>query len=217
MYNSAYDEAQGIAGKIEYLVHDGWEYSDIAILYRTNAQSRTIEEKLVYNNIPYKMYGGVNFYARREIRDVLSYLKAVANESDAQAVKRIINVPKRGIGLTTIEKIQNYSDEYGVTFWEALVNCDNNPEITPATAKKIHKFTDMMEEFKTLAGDGTIEDLTNEIIEKTGYIDYLGENDSPDELADRRNNIDELINKIIAYEADDKEETYDYEEKSRRR
>lgn len=90
MYNSAYDEAQGIAGKIEYLVHDGWEYSDIAILYRTNAQSRTIEEKLVYNNIPYKMYGGVNFYARREIRDVLSYLKAVANESDAQAVKRII-------------------------------------------------------------------------------------------------------------------------------
>lgn len=209
MYNSAYDEAQGIAGKIEYLVHDGWEYSDIAILYRTNAQSRTIEEKLVYNNIPYKMYGGVNFYARREIRDVLSYLKAVANESDAQAVKRIINVPKRGIGLTTIEKIQNYSDAYGVTFWEALVNCDNNPEITPATAKKIHKFTDMMEEFKTLAGDGTIEDLTNEIIEKTGYIDYLGENDSPDELADRRNNIDELINKIIAYEADDKEETYD--------
>ena len=92
--------------EIEYLVHDGWEYSDIAILYRTNAQSRTIEEKLVYNNkTPYKMYGGVkNFYARREIRDVLSYLKAVANESDAQAVKRIINVPKRGIGLTDDRK-----------------------------------------------------------------------------------------------------------------
>ncbi|MCI5862789.1 MAG: 3'-5' exonuclease [Lachnospiraceae bacterium] len=209
MYNSAYDEAQGIAGKIEYLVHDGWEYSDIAILYRTNAQSRTIEEKLVYNNIPYRMYGGVNFYARREIKDVLSYLKAVANESDAQAIKRIINVPKRGIGQTTVERIQNYSDIYGITFWEALTDCENNPEITPATAKKIHKFTDMIAEFKETAGDGTIEELANEILEKTGYIDYLGENDSPEELADRRANIDELINKIIAYESDDKEESYD--------
>ena len=120
-YDDAYAESYGVASTISTKVTDGWNYNDCAILYRTNAQSRALEEKLVQSNIPYKIYGGVNFYQRKEIKDILAYLKTIDNGKDSQAVKRIINVPKRGIGATTVNKVQEYADERGISFFDALM------------------------------------------------------------------------------------------------
>ena len=117
----AYKEAEGVVNGICAKVRDGWNYNDIAILYRTNAQSRLLEERLIVRNVPYRIYGGVNFYQRKEIKDILAYLKTIDNGMDAQAVRRIINVPKRGIGATTLERIQNFADYNGCTFWDACV------------------------------------------------------------------------------------------------
>ena len=107
------------------MVRDGWNYNDIAILYRTNAQSRALEEKLMLKNIPYRIYGGISFYQRKEIKDILAYLKTIDNGMDGQAVKRIINVPKRGIGATTIERVQEYADQNDITFWQALCDAEH--------------------------------------------------------------------------------------------
>ena len=150
MYDNAYNEADGVADSIARMTRDGWAYSDFAILYRTNAQSRLLEEKLILRNVPYRIYGGVNFYQRKEIKDVISYLKAIVNDSDAQAIRRIINVPKRGIGATTVEKIQKYADENEITFWQALVNAKDIPDIGNAY-KKTDVFTELINSFKRRA------------------------------------------------------------------
>ena len=111
-FMNGFEEAEYVAGIISQKVGAGkWKYGDCAILYRTNAQSRMFEEKFLYANVPYKIVGGVNFYARKEIKDVLAYLKTIANGRDDLAVRRIINVPKRGIGATTISRVQDYATD----------------------------------------------------------------------------------------------------------
>ena len=129
IYNDGYAEADGVVKRICDNIKDGWNYDDMAILYRTNAQSRLLEEKLIVNNVPYRIYGGINFYQRKEIKDILAYLKTIDNGLDGQAVKRIINVPKRGIGATTINRIQEFADFNNITFWDALCNAEQIPNI----------------------------------------------------------------------------------------
>ena len=199
-FDTAYDEADFIADDIRREVEDGAAYNDHAVLYRTNAQSRMFEEKFIAMNIPYKIVGGINFYARREIKDILAYLKTVDNGRDDLAVRRIINVPKRGIGLTTINRIQESADERGIGFYEALLAPDLIPGVG-RNASKLDSFAALMEYFKSRAQQAGISDLLREIIEKTGYVENLEADDKEDAEA-RIQNIDELINKAAAYEED---------------
>ncbi len=177
---------------------EGSTYNDHAILYRTNAQSRLFEERFVSSNIPYKIVGGVNFYARREIKDLLAYLKTIDNGQDDLAVRRIINVPKRGIGLTTINRVQESALEREIGFYEALLGLDLIPNIGRSAAK-LESFVALIEYFKTRARVDSISDLMNEIIEKTGYVENLEAEDKEDAQTCIEN-IDELLSKIAAYE-----------------
>ena len=205
-FDTGYDEADFIAEDIKKEVRAGASYNDHAVLYRTNAQSRLLEEKFVAMNVPYKIVGGVNFYARREIKDLLAYLKTIDNGMDDIAVRRIINVPKRGIGLTTINRIQESAAERGIGFYETLMA----PELIPGigrSAAKLDSFAALIEYFKGLTGQMSITDLLCEVIEKTGYMESLDSEDKEDAQA-RKENIDELINKAAAYEeaAEDRDE-----------
>src|SRR5699024_7371903 len=189
-----------IAEDIQREVRDGAAYNDNAVLYRTNAQSRLFEEKFIAMNIPYKIVGGINFYARREIKDLLAYLKTVDNGQDDLAVRRIINVPKRGIGLTTINRIQEAADERGISFYEALLA----PEMIPGvgrSASKLDSFAALIEYFKGQAEKESLTDLLNEILDMTGYTQNLEADDEID-AESRLQNIEELLNKAAAYEED---------------
>ena len=195
-FDTAYDEAQFIAEDIKDETAQGANYSDHAVLYRTNAQSRLLEEKFVAMNIPYKIVGGINFYSRREIKDVLSYLKTIDNGKDDLAVRRIINVPKRGIGLTTINRIQESAAARGIGFYDAL----SAPDLIPGigrSASKLDSFAALIEYFKGRSEESG--DLLTEVIEKTGYTESL-EADDPEELEARVQNIDELVSKAAVYE-----------------
>ena len=198
-FDTAYDEAEYVVDDIRRQVAAGeGSYSDHAILYRTNAQSRMFEEKFVTANIPYKIVGGINFYARREIKDLLAYLKTIDNGRDDLAVRRIINVPKRGIGLTSINRVQEYASGREIGFYEALRAVDLIPNIGRG-ASKLESFVALIEHFKTDAKELTISELMQEILEETGYIESLKEEGS-EEAESRIENIDELISKITAYE-----------------
>ena len=197
-FDTAFDEADFIGEDIKSAVRQGGSYNDSAVLYRTNAQSRLLEEKFIAMNIPYKIVGGVNFYARREIKDLLAYLKTIDNGRDDVAVRRIINVPKRGIGLTTINRIQESATERGIGLYEALLA----PGLIAGvgrSATKLDSFAALIEYFKTLAEEMNITDLLQEVIEKTGYIESL-ENEDKEEAKTRKENIDELISKAATYE-----------------
>ncbi|GAB5614197.1 DNA helicase PcrA [Faecalimonas hominis] len=198
-FDTAFDEAEYIVDEIRKGVSGkGYTYSDNAILYRTNAQSRMFEEKFVAANIPYKIIGGVNFYARREIKDLLSYLKTIDNGKDDLAVRRIINVPKRSIGLTTVNRVQENALERGISFYDALSSADLIDNIGRSLSK-IESFVALIEHFKEQSEKMSLSQLMEEIIEMTGYIESL-EAESEIEAETRIENIEELKSKIIAYE-----------------
>ena len=198
-FDSGYDEAEYIVGDIKEHVNNGTRtYNDHAVLYRTNAQSRMFEEKFVTASIPYKIVGGINFYARKEIKDLLAYLKTIDNGKDDLAVRRIINVPKRGIGLTTINRVQENALERGVSFYETLRAADLIPNIG-RSASKLESFVALIEHFKSEAKNMSICDLMQEILDMTGYIEDL-KSEGDIEAEARIENIDELMNKIAAYE-----------------
>lgn len=198
-FDTAYDEAEFIVSDIKTHVNNGdCTYNSNAVLYRTNAQSRMFEEKLVAANVPYKIVGGINFYARREIKDLLAYLKTVDNGRDDLAVRRIVNVPKRGIGLTSINRVQEYAASHEIGFYEALRGVDLIPNIGRGAAK-LESFAALIEHFKADAKDKSILELMNEIIDETGYVQSL-EAEGAEEAESRIENIDELLNKIAAYE-----------------
>lgn len=201
-YDNEYEEAQGIASDIHREVKDGMSYSDFAILYRTNAQSRVFEEKLIYEGIPYRIIGAVNFYARKEIKDILCYLKTINNSADDIAIKRIINIPRRGIGQTTIGRISDYAFSQEMPFYEALRRVDEIPGCTRASAK-IHSFVSLIEHFRMkLRGEMySLEDMTQELLDVTGYVCELEAEDT-DEANGRIENIESLMNKIVQYEED---------------
>jgi len=198
-FDSGYDEAEYIVGDIKEAVDFGKRtYNEFAILYRTNAQSRLFEEKLVSANIPYKIVGGVNFYARREIKDLLAYLKTIDNGQDDLAVKRIINVPKRGIGLTSVSRVEEYSQARELGFYDALRGVDLIPNIGRGGAK-MESFVALIEHFRMETERLTPSQLMEDIIEQTGYIESL-QAEGEIEAEARIENIDELMSKLITYE-----------------
>ncbi len=198
-FDTGYDEAEYIVNDIKKNVaHGERTYQDHAILYRTNAQSRMFEEKFVTENIPYKIVGGINFYGRREIKDLLCYLKTVDNGQDDLAVRRIVNVPKRGIGLTSINRVQEYAAKREIGFYDALKAVELIPDIGRG-ASKLESFVALIEHFKTDAKDMSVSKLMEEIIEETGYVESL-KAEGDEEAEARIENIDELISKIVAYE-----------------
>ncbi|MDO5391590.1 MAG: DNA helicase PcrA [Eubacteriales bacterium] len=198
---NGYEEAEYVAGEISKAVRTGsCKYSDCAILYRTNAQSRVFEEKFLMANIPYKIVGGINFYARKEIKDLLAYLKTVDNAVDDLAVRRIINIPKRGIGATSIVRIEEYAANRGFSFYDALREADEIPKIGRA-ASKIAPFVTFIQTLRSKVGHISVSDLLDEIIEETGYVRELEAEDTEESRA-RIENIDELISKVAAYEED---------------
>lgn len=198
-FDTAFDEAEYIVSDIKEHVEKGeCDYQDNAILYRTNAQSRMFEEKFVTANIPYKIIGGINFYARREIKDILAYLKTVDNGQDDLAVRRIINVPKRGIGLTSINRVQEYAAMHEKGIYECLKGADLIQDIGRGVSK-LESFVALIEHFKVDAKELTLHELMQEIIDETGYIESI-QAESEIEAQARIENIDELLNKVVAYE-----------------
>ncbi|MDO4260641.1 MAG: DNA helicase PcrA [Eubacteriales bacterium] len=198
-FQNAYEEAEYVAGEVSRKVRSGKaEYRDLAVLYRTNAQSRLFEEKFLMANIPYRLVGGVNFYSRREIKDVLAYLKTVDNGKDDLAVRRIINVPKRGIGNVTLSKVQAHADAAGLSFFEALEEADRIPGLGKA-ALKLQPFVHLIHEMRLRLSELGVEKLIEEILDRTGYAQELKDEET-DEANARLENIDELISKAAAYE-----------------
>lgn len=205
-FDNAFEEAEFIAEDIRKKKREGdYDYSQCAVLYRTNAQSRLLEESFIREGIPYDVVGGVNFYSRREIKDILAYLKTIDNGKDDLACRRIINVPKRGIGATSVAKVQEYADSTGISFFEALQRVEEIPAMNGGkAAEKLKNFALMIQMFRTKKEFGSLEDLITDVIETTGYVKELQESGEED-ASDRIENIDELITKIVSFEQEKEE------------
>ena len=196
--DTAAEEADFVARDIARRVRKGeYQYKDCAILYRTNAQSRLFEERFITANIPYKIFGGVNFYDRKEVKDLLAYLKTIDNGQDDLAVRRIINIPKRGIGAASINKVALYAQEQEISFYDALCVAEQVPGLGKAAAK-IRPFVLFIQSMKAKAKLLSVADLLQEVIETTGYVREL-EAEGTDEAEARIENIDELISKAVDY------------------
>ncbi len=196
--DNPYVESDRVVAQIRKYLSEGYKLNDCACLYRTNAQSRALEEAFIRANIPYKVVGGVNFYQRKEIKDVLAYLKTIDNGRDDIAVRRIINVPKRGIGASTVNAIQNVADDRGINFFSALDD-GVNESLFGRSSEKLREFRNLIEDLKDLVGKISLKELINEVLEKSGYLRDL-ENENTVESETRIDNINELVNKLVLYE-----------------
>ncbi len=198
-FDSAFDEADYVVSDIRRKVQEGkCSYGDCAILYRTNAQSRLFEERFVVSNLPYRVVGGVNFYARKEIKDLLAYLKTIDNGRDDLAVRRIINVPKRGIGATTLGRVQEYAADNDMSFYNALKMADDISTIGRAGVK-IKPFVTLIQSMRSKVEYLSVSQLLHEVIDETKYVEELEAEDTEESRA-RIENIDELISKAVTYE-----------------
>ena len=203
-FDTAYDEADFVARDIQSGIRNGkFGYGDYAVLYRTNAQSRLFEERFITSNIPYKIVGGVNFYARKEVKDLLAYLKTIDNARDDLAVRRIINVPKRGIGATTLNRVSDYAEDYGISFYDALKQADEIPSLGKAAAK-IRPFVTFIQTMRSKLPYLGVSELLREVIEETGYVKELEAEDT-EEAQVRIENIDEFISKAVSYEENEEQ------------
>lgn len=197
-FETGYEEAEFIAAEISKSVANGSvNYRDNAVLYRTNAQSRLLEEKFILFGIPYDVVGGVNFYSRREIKDILAYLKTIDNGKDDLAVKRIINVPRRGIGATSLNRVQQFAIGNDMSLFDALLDSEYVPGLG-AGKKKLDAFTNMIRVFRAKALEMSVDELIKCILDETGYLAELEASDDPD-ADDRIENIEELITKAKAF------------------
>ena len=201
-FETAYDEGAFIAMQAarEKRLH-GIKFSDMAVLYRTNAQSRIIEEKFVMEGIPYTLVGGVNFYARREIKDMLAYLRLIDNADDDLSLLRIINTPARGIGQTTLSHVQRYASERDMRLFDALEQAESIPGAERA-AGKLKAFVEMIYELRTRAASLKLDDLMRDVINTVNYEEYLEKLGEDDESGDndRFANVEELISKMAEYQ-----------------
>ncbi len=206
LFENGFEEAEFIARDIEKGVEDAvFSYNEIACLYRTNAQSRSLEEKLIKYNIPYKIFGGQNFYQRKEIKDILAYMKTALNGKDDVATKRIINVPKRGLGATTISRVDNYALNMGLSFFDACDRALDVPNIGKA-ATKIGDFVEVILRIKKVMESQGLKQGVDFLLEETGYLDEL-KAENTDESKDRIENINEFLTKVVTYEQDNENPT----------
>ena len=199
-FSSAMEEASFVAEDIQRRIRAdrSLQYRDFAVLYRTNAQSRLLEERFVLGTIPYNVVGGTNFYERREIKDVLCYLKTIDNGRDDLAVRRIINVPRRGIGATTLGRAAEYAAQENTSLFAVMEKGDQIPGVKKA-GLKLRAFSDMILEYRDYALTHTLVELARHVLDSSGYIEALrtsGEEDSED----RESNVEELVSKIADYE-----------------
>ncbi|MCD7819742.1 MAG: DNA helicase PcrA [Lachnospiraceae bacterium] len=205
-FMNGFEEAEYISDRISTMVCQGKaSYRDFAILYRTNAQSRMFEEKFLLANISYRIVGGINFYARKEIKDVLAYLKTIENAEDDLAVRRIINVPRRGIGATTIARVQEYAAAQAISFYEALCQADRISGIG-RSLMKLEAFVQMIQTFRSKAEFYSVRELIDDVLDTTGYRKEL-EAEGDQEAQERLENVDELLNKAAAYNENAEEPT----------
>ena len=199
-YETAYGEAEDVIDKIQTSVHMGkHQYQDCAILYRTNAQSRAFEEKCIKKSVPYRLVGGVNFYQRQEIKDILAYLKTIDSGRDDLSVTRIVNVPKRGIGQVTLNKLAVYASEHGMRLFQAMEQAEQIPGIGKA-ADKIKGFVNQIMVFRALAKELDAAELIESILEQTGYLEEL-EKLEEDKAQAKQENLEEFQNKAADYYA----------------
>ena len=205
-FENAFEEADYITEDIHKKQKDGAvRYNDCAVLFRTNAQARLVEERFIIRGIPYDVVGGTNFYARREIKDLLAYLKTVENGRDDVAVRRIINIPKRGIGLTSIQRVAEYADERSISFYDAMRESEQIIGLGKAVSK-ITAFTTMIQAFRSKIEIYGLTELIHDIIDTTGYVAEL-EASNEEDAAARIENIGELVSKMVAFEENNDEAT----------
>ena len=205
-FDSAYEEAEYIAGDIvRKVTKEGSEYRECAVLFRTNAQARLLEERMIMEGIPYNVVGGTNFYSRMEIKDILAYLKTIDTGRDDVAVRRILNVPKRGIGNTTLERVEDFAQLYGIGLYDALSRADEIEGLGRA-AGRIRPFVELIRKLRTQKENLTVAELIREIVSQIAYEDYLQDYDE-ESSEDRSGNVDELISKAVNYTESHEEPT----------
>lgn len=198
-FDTAFNEAEVIVEEIRDNFNKGiFSYGDCAILYRTNAQARLLEERCVIKGVPYNVVGGTNFYARKEIKDILAYLKTIDNAQDDLAVRRIINIPKRGIGATTLERIEEYAIARNINFFDALSEAEQIIAIGKSY-EKLKPFVTMIYAFRSKLEFMSLKEFVKDVLDTTGYIKNL-EASSDEESQDRIENIEELLSKVAAFE-----------------
>ena len=194
------DEANFIAKTIRS-TGDG-NYNQFAVLYRTNAQSRAIEEAFIAHSLPYKIYGGLKFYDRKEVKDIIAYLKLIFNPHDSQSLKRIVNVPKRAIGETTIKNLQTFADENDLSLFDAILNIDNVEGFNSKTKEKLKAFAELITKFQSSQKSYNLSEFVSLVIEKTGYIRELTNENTP-ESESRIENLQELVNVAGEFEPEE--------------
>ncbi|MGF1538153.1 MAG: DNA helicase PcrA [Elainellaceae cyanobacterium] len=195
-------EAEFVVGTISQMVTDpALGYGDIAILYRTNAQSRAMEEVLVRQAIPYTVVGGLKFYDRREIKDVLAYLRAIANPADTVSLKRVINVPRRGIGKTTLERLDGAATQLGVPFWEIISDETSVKTLAGRAAKAVNGFAGMLQRLRGEMDQISASQVVQEVLDESGYLDEL-KAQGTEEADNRLQNVQELYNAVLQFEED---------------
>lgn len=203
------EEANFVAGRINQLLAEGYKLSDIAILYRTNAQSRTFEEAFLSEGLPYKIVGGLKFYDRKEVKDIIAYLKVLENPNDNISLKRIINTPKRGIGNATIEKIEQYSAERDQSIYASILRVEDIGGLSTRIKNSIRSFVDMMNTLLAKKEIMGLKDFIEEVISSSGYIQDL-EKENTVEAKTRIENIMEFISVALKFE--EQNEAADLEE-----
>ncbi len=198
------DEARYVVEKVKSSVRDGSAYRDFVVLYRTNAQSRVFEEALLTEGIPYRIVGGVGFYARTEVKDVVAYLRYVMNAADALAFKRIVNVPRRGIGQQTLAALVQAANSARVSVGEAIFSGDLLRSAVPKKLKELERFAELISNLRRRAESGGVADLLVAVMEESGYVRELQSEDTHDARA-RLENLQELVGVARDYEANDEE------------
>ncbi len=206
--NSERDEAEFIAREIGSLARQGMRYGDMAVLYRTHTLARVLEEKMRLYGIPYRVYGGISFYERKEIKEMLSYLSLVANPASDVHFLRVINIPRRGIGAATMQKILDKAHAEGISCMDAAAGADVYFEKQPFI-KKLKNFADMMEDFQETAQNGDVHEVIRAIYEKTGYDEML-RTEFADDAQTRMENVEEFINSAYEFEANGGENLVDF-------
>lgn len=201
--DNEYDESRFVSERIQEMVKKGISYNQMAVLYRTNAQSRTVEDQFVRKGIPYRLFGGTKFYERKEIRDILSYLRVVANPADTISLKRIINVPKRGIGEASIEKVVQFAEEHTLSLFEALSRLDEITELK-TRAVKFKDFFNLITSIQADASELSAGELIDLVVKRSGYHQLLL-NENTEDALNRMQNISEFINKAVEYDKENPE------------
>lgn len=199
-------EAEAVVQKMKMLdaAHPELRWGDMAVLYRTNAQSRAMEESLVRWGIPYVVVGGLRFYDRREIKDILAYLKLLINPADTVSLLRVLNVPRRGIGKTTIERLTDASNQLGIPLWDVVSDPEAVRSLAGRSAKGLLEFADLIADLRSKAGDVAPSQMVQQVLEQTGYVAELL-TAATDEAEDRRRNLNELVNAALQYQEENDE------------